>query len=105
MKQYLVSFLLLGLLFGSVDAAIDTVHIDIDHNQSPGHLIHDHDESSSNVGDQKDSCNHYCHCAAQLGMFFSYTTHMYPSCSISKITDFYRYHSPPLTPLFRPPIS
>lgn len=101
MAQFIIRFLFVALLFGSVDAAIDAVHIDIEHNQSPVHLIHDHDKLDIDA----DSCNHYCHCTAQLGMIFTYASHVYRSSTISKIPDFYQYQAPPLTPLFRPPIS
>ncbi len=104
MVQFIFRFLIIALLFGSVDAAADAVHIDTEHNQGPGHLIHDHDENNSNVDDQNDSCDHYCHCTAQLGMIFSFSSKTSLTCTNSKISKFYLYHSRSISPLFRPPI-
>lgn len=104
MAQFFIRLLFIALLFGSVDAAVDAVYIDTEHNQGPGHLIHDHDESKSNVNDQNDNCNHYCHCTVQLGMIFSYVLHTSHTCVISKTPIDYNYHSRSLSPLFRPPI-
>ena len=104
MVHYIFRFVIIALLFGSVDAVVDAVHIDSEHNQGPGHLIHDHDESNSNVDDQRDSCDHYCHCTAQLGMIFSYFTNTPQTCTISKIPNYHRFHSRPLPHLFCPPI-
>jgi len=37
MSQFLIRFLLVAFLFGSADAAVDSVQIDIDHNQNSEH--------------------------------------------------------------------
>ena len=102
MSQLLIRFLLIAFLFGSVEAAVDSVKMDSDHNQDSQHLVHDHDKSNSS--DLEDSCDHHCHCAGQLGLIFAYCINSYQSFIIDKVSDTYSYRSQLSPPLFRPPI-
>jgi hypothetical protein len=103
MSQFIIRFLLIAFLFGSAEAAVDSVHIDIDHEEGSGHLIHD--EHKSNNDNEVDSCDHYCHCHAQLGMIHAYSLPSLKTYIINKIPNDYSHRFRPLPPLFRPPIT
>jgi hypothetical protein len=102
MPQLLIKFLLIAFLFGSVEAAVDSVQIDNDHAQDSQHLVHDHDKS--NNSDLEDDCEHHCHCAGQTGLTFSSSVKSVQTSVIVKISDTHSYRSNFSPPLFRPPI-
>jgi len=104
MAQFLIRILFIALIFSSVDAAIDTVHMDNAHTEGSGHLVHDFDDFNSGIDDPEDNCNHPCHCAQQIGALFSNTLYSFNTDDIDKISYYYQYQYQPLSPLFRPPI-
>lgn len=102
MSRLIINLLLIVFLFGTVEAAVDSVLIDINHEQGSEHLIHDHDESSSN--ELEEDCDHHCHCAGQLGLAFTTYVNSVQTSVIFKFSDTHLYRSSLSPPLFRPPI-
>lgn len=102
MSRLIINLLLIVFLFGSVEASVDSVLIDISHEQDSEHHNHEHDESSSN--DFEEDCHHHCHCAGQIGLAFSSSVNSVQTSVIVKISDTHLYRSSLSPPLFRPPI-
>lgn len=100
MSRLVINLLLIAFLFGSVEASVDTVLIDINHEHSSEH--HDHDDSNSN---HEDECDHHCHCAGQLGQVFTTSIKSSQVCVIINNIDTHTYRSNLSPPLFRPPIA
>ena len=105
MTQVLSRLLIIALLFGSAEAAVDSMHIDGDHDSGNSHMLHDHDDPASDVDHNEDNCNHYCHCTHQMGALFTHTSSIFHTYYIETASHFYRYRYQPLSSLFRPPIS
>lgn len=104
MSQILSRLLIIALLFGSAEAAVDSVHIDNDHNEGSSHIVHDHDGFDADVEHDQDNCEHYCHCAQQLGAFFTSTSPVYLTYLVGVNSYYYQYRYQPLFSLYRPPI-
>lgn len=102
MSRLLIKLLLVIFLFGNVEAAVDSVLIDISHEQGSEHLTHDHDES--NNSELEEDCDHHCHCAGQIGLAFSSCVNSFQTSVIVKFSDKHSYRSNLSPPLFRPPI-
>lgn len=102
MVGLLIRILLLALIFGSVDAAVDAAHVDSDHVQDASHVIHEHNGSQPNV--DEDSCDHYCHCAQQIGALYSSMPQILLTHVIDGGSYHYHYRYQPLPFLLRPPI-
>ncbi len=101
MSRLVINMLLIAFLFGSVEASVDTVLMDINHDHSSEHHNHDHDDSNSN---HEDECDNHCHCAGQLGLVFPPNIKSLQTCVIVKYIDTHSYRSNLPPPLFRPPI-
>ena len=104
MRQLLHILLIIALLLGGAEAAVDTVHIDSDHHSS-SHIIHDHSNLDADVDHDEDHCNHYCHCVHHIGALSGY-----PPMSLSGHSTLigmrdYSYHYKLVSPLYRPPIA
>ena len=104
MTQLLNILLIIALLFGSAEAAVDSIHIDDDHNLS-SHIVHDHDDLDIDVDHDEDSCNHYCHCTHHIGVLFANNTAIFDAYYLEEGSNNYRYRYQPLPSLYRPPIS
>lgn len=103
MRQLFHLVLIIALLLGSAEAAMDSAHIDSDHHSS-SHMIHDHGDLDTNIDHDEEHCNHYCHCVHHIG-----TTSAYLSLTVAPLSTLigmhdYGYHYQPASPLYRPPI-
>ncbi len=104
MSQILSRLLIIALLFGSAEAAIDSVHIDSGHNDGSNHVVHDHAELDTNVDHDQDSCEHYCHCTQQLGALLSNTASVHQKYFVDANSYYFQYRYQPHSSLYRPPI-
>ena len=104
MSQLIIRLLFISLLFGSMNAAAETVCMDSHDVQDIDYLVFDHNDPLQDIDDQEDCCDHFCKCTSQLGIIFSRTSTINLSCVTSKIADYTHHHSRTLSPLFRPPI-
>lgn len=102
MSRFIIKLLLIAFLFGSVEASVDSVLIEIDHEHGSEHQMHDHDESNTNY---EDECDHHCHCAGQLGQVYTTSIKSFQVCVIINNIDTHTYRSNLSPPLFRPPIA
>lgn len=104
MSQFIIKLLLIAFLFGSVEASVDSVIIDINHEQGSEHPIHNHNHDESSDNELEEDCHHHCHCAGQIGLAFSSSINSVQTSVIVKISDTDLYRSNLSPPLFRPPI-
>lgn len=104
MRQLLQLLLIIALLLGSAEAAMDSAHINSDHHDS-SHLLHDHDDMNTDVDHDEDQCNHYCHCIQHIGTLASHSSLSVNALSTLIGVHDYRYHYQPVSPLYRPPIA
>jgi hypothetical protein len=104
MSRLSINLLLIVFLFGTVEASVDSVLIDINHEQNSEHPNHNHDHDESSSNDLDEDCNHHCHCAGQIGLAFSSSVNSVQTSVIVKISDTNLYRSSLSPPLFRPPI-
>lgn len=104
MTQMLNILLIIALLFGSAEAAVDSAYIESDHHDS-SHYLHDHDDMHTDVNHDEDQCNHYCHCVHNIAALSTYSGLSASNLStLIGIRD-YSYHYQPVSPLYRPPIA
>jgi len=103
MTQLFIRILVIALLFSSAYVAAEAVCVDFDdqHKEQTSMLEHD----TSDTDNQNDCCDQYCQCLAQAGLIYTNSNSLSKTRLISKISNYYNYHSQPLSPLFRPPIS
>jgi hypothetical protein len=99
-----IRLLFVTLLFSSTYATAESVCLELDDSQGSGNMIHDQNNSNSNIDDQSECCDYYCQCIAQLGITFSYTLQATQTCISNKTSNYYQYYSLSAPPLLRPPI-
>ncbi len=104
MAQLFNILLIIAVLFGSAEAAVDSIHLDDGH-KSGSHIVHDHNDLDSDVDHEEDNCNRYCHCTHYIGTLFPKTSTIFHTYSLETGSNDYNYRYQPLLSLYRPPIN